>query len=74
MPIGSKDPKPSEDKYLYISNLGHPSPKPYYSQWKDTAYADGLMAFQFRIRWAKSDFKEEDENDPYFHVPADQLR
>ena len=43
-------------KYQYVSSEGTPSAKPYYRRWKDTAIAKGLMAYQFRIRWTKSQF------------------
>jgi hypothetical protein len=62
--------------YKYITGNGQPSPKNFYSKWKDTAYVEGQKAFQYRIRWTKSNFDE--KVDPvkgtYFHVPADQLR
>ncbi len=61
--------------YAYVKDDGHPSSKPYYARWKDTAFVEPFKALRYRIRWTKSEFTEKDAKDgTYFNVPNDQLR
>ena len=63
------------NSYQYVlSPIAQASPKPYYQRWKDTAFVEAYQAAVFRIRWAKSDFNEDNDKDQYFNVPVDQLR
>jgi hypothetical protein len=61
--------------YKYVNDSGHPSAKPYYARWKDTAYVETFKVLQYRIRWTKSNYTAADKAaGTYFHVPNDQLR
>jgi hypothetical protein len=61
--------------YTYVKDDGHPSSKPYYARWKDTAFVEPFKALHYRIRWTKSEFTAKDAKDgTYFNVPNDQLR
>ena len=72
LPEGTYD---SSSVYKYAISEGGPSPKVFYSRWKDTAYVEAFKVLQYRIRWTKSNFTAEDAAaGRYFHVPADQLR
>jgi FtsP/CotA-like multicopper oxidase with cupredoxin domain len=63
-----------DEIYKYILDDEDTSFKSYYRRWKDTALIEKQKVFVYRIRWTKSAYDEKKEEDPFFHVPIDQLR
>jgi FtsP/CotA-like multicopper oxidase with cupredoxin domain len=45
--------------YYIVNPNGDPHRQSFFGRWKDTAFVEGFKVFQYRIRWAKSEYRQE---------------